>query len=236
MRDVAARAAGLEAVLFDVDGTLYRQAPVRRAMMTTIVRHHWTHPAAGVHVARIISAYRRAQEELRSSGFAGDLAAAQLDMASRSTGVEVGEVRRIVEYWIEEAPLDVVGSNPRDGLVEVLDTLEERGTRLAVVSDYPAIRKLEALGIADRFEVIVSAQNPSVGVFKPDPAGLVTALRLLRIEPDRALYVGDRADVDGAAAATAGMPFHLVGGSGRRTYGRARAARTTPTASRTEAL
>jgi beta-phosphoglucomutase-like phosphatase (HAD superfamily) len=233
MRDVPEQAVGLQAVLFDVDGTLYRQGPVRRAMLTRIVRHHAMHPARGVRVARIISAYRTAQEELRSSGFAGDVAAAQLEMASARAGVEPDEVRRVVEHWIEDVPLDVVGSNPRNGLVEVLDVLAVRGTRLGVVSDYPATRKLEALGIADRFEVVVSAQDPAVGAFKPAPSGLIAALQVLRISPDQALYVGDRADVDGTAAAAAGMRFHLVGDAGR---GKLRApASANPSMIRTEA-
>ncbi len=235
MRDVPRHAVGCEAVLFDVDGTLYRQGPVRRTMLTRIVRQHLAHPVTGVRVARIISAYRKAQEELRSSDFTGDVASAQLDMASARAGVGSDEVRSVVEHWIEEVPLDVVGSNARDGLVDVLDTLAARGTRLAVVSDYPADRKLDALGIADRFEVVVSAQDSSVGAFKPNPAGLLAALSALRVAPGAALYVGDRTDVDGAAAAAAGMRFHLVGSDGRGGTGDRASAEATPSAHRTEA-
>ena len=50
MRDVLGQVGAARAVLFDVDGTLYRQGPVRRAMMTQLVRAYLSKPSAGVSV------------------------------------------------------------------------------------------------------------------------------------------------------------------------------------------
>ena len=60
-----------------------------------------------------------------------------------------------------------------------------RGTKLGALSDYPAVAKLEALGIADRFDVVLSAQDPRVHAFKPNPKGLLVALEALAVEPAR---------------------------------------------------
>ncbi len=100
----------------------------------------------------------------------------------------------------------------RPGLVDVLDAIAATGARLGAVSDYPADRKLA--GARHRRPLRRGAVGPGsarVGVFKPDPKGLLVALGQLGVEPGEALYVGDRAEVDGRAAAAAGMRCVLVG-------------------------
>ena len=69
-----------------------------------------------------------------------------------------------------------------------------------MLSDYQAMPKLRALGIADLFDEVLSAQDPDIGVFKPDPRGLEVALQRLDVRPAEALYVGDRVEVDAIAA------------------------------------
>jgi FMN phosphatase YigB (HAD superfamily) len=211
MHDTLLRLDSLRALILDVDGTLYRQAPVRRAMARRIVRTHATRPWTGMRVARVLVAYREAQETLRASGFQGDVALAQTRLAAERTRVDPEEVAKLARRWMEEAPLDVIASSGRPGLVEALGAAAGRGIKLAALSDYPAERKLEALGVADRFDVILSAQDPRVQAFKPSPRGLLVALSELDVEPSDALYVGDRADVDVAAAAAADVRCLLIG-------------------------
>lgn len=202
----------IRAVVFDVDGTLYRHGPVRRAMIRRLVRAHWAHPSTGVRVSRLLAAYRHAQEALRSSQFEGDVASEQLAFAADRCGVDPSEVEACVAQWMEAAPLDVVAASARAGLIDALDALAARGIKLAALSDYPADRKLEALGIANRFAVVLSAQDPRVRAFKPNPRGLLVALAELQVACSEALYVGDRSDVDAAAAAAANVRCLLVGG------------------------
>jgi FMN phosphatase YigB (HAD superfamily) len=79
-----------------------------------------------------------------------------------------------------------------------------------VVSDYPAAAKLNALGIAHLFDVVLCAQDPAIGVFKPHPRGLENALERLGVDASEALYVGDRADVDAVAASAARIPCAIL--------------------------
>ena len=46
----------VKAVIFDVDGTLYRQRPLRRAMAVRLVAGHLLHPIRGMRTARILAA------------------------------------------------------------------------------------------------------------------------------------------------------------------------------------
>lgn len=208
----------LRAVIVDVDGTLYRQGPLRRAMLWRLLRAHLTAPGAGVRTLRALRAYRRAQEALRERrGDVSDLAFAQIEHACRASGVPARELGACVARWMESEPLGLVAACRRDGVVEFLRAARGRGLRLGVFSDYPPGPKLVALGVAGLFDVVVSAQDPEVRRFKPHPRGLEVTARLLGVEPGQAVYIGDRPETDAVAARAAGMACAILGG---RTPGR----------------
>jgi HAD superfamily hydrolase (TIGR01509 family) len=197
--------ARLKAVVFDVDGTLYRQAPLRRAMALRLLRAHLFRPLRGLRTLRVIGAYRRAQEHLRDAPAGGDLATAQLQWAAERTGVDRSDVAACVARWMEEAPLDLLPRLVQPGLAALLGALRARGLRLGVLSDYPAGPKLHALGLDGLFDAVLCAQAPEIGVFKPHPRGLQVVLERLGVAKEEALYVGDRVEVDAVAAAAAGV-------------------------------
>ena len=206
--------ASVKAVIFDMDGTLYRQAPLRRAMAVRLVRAHLTKPKQGVRTVRVLAAYRQAQEELRAAASHDDLAGAQLRLAAERTGVDQQEVARCVEHWMDTAALPLLARFGQPGMSESLQALRSAGLCLAVLSDYPVEAKLVALGVAEHFDVVLCAQQPEIGVFKPHPRGLEVALERLGVTAGEALYVGDRADVDAVAAAAASVPCAILGASG----------------------
>jgi putative hydrolase of the HAD superfamily len=201
----------LKAIVFDVDGTLYGQAGLRRAMFLQLVRAHLVRPWTGLNTFRVLGAYRRAQEVLREEGtIEGDLANAQVQLACRRAGAPEALVKSLVTRWMEEAPLPLLPRFMDPELPPLLQAARERGVRLGVFSDYPAAQKLRALGVAEFFEVVLTAQDPSVNRFKPDPCGLRETFRRLGATGAEALYVGDRAKVDAAAADAAGVPCVIL--------------------------
>jgi HAD superfamily hydrolase (TIGR01509 family) len=204
----------IKAAIFDVDGTLYDQSPLRRAMAGRLVRAHVLHPRRGYRVARTLAAYRRAQEDLRGGAASGDLRRAQVARAAAAVGIDQATAEQIVTEWIDRAPLELLARCARPGVDAALRSLRERGVRLAVLSDYPAADKLDALGLAEHFELVLSADDPAIGAFKPDPRGLEVTLARLGVDASEAFYVGDRADVDAVAAIAAGLPCVLVSGQG----------------------
>ncbi len=200
----------LRAVVFDVDGTLYRQGALRRAMAVRLVRAHLRRPLTGVTTLRILSAYRRGQEALRAAGGSGDVAQAQLRFASQATGAPPAAVQALVTRWMDEAPLDLLADLAQPGMKAFVRELRVRGIRLGVLSDYPAEAKLAALGVGGLFDSVLCAQASEVGVFKPDPRGILISLERLGVAPADALYVGDRADVDAVAARAAGVACAIL--------------------------
>lgn len=201
----------IRAVLFDLDGTLYRQAPVRSLMALELL----TLPLSGWLKApkrwRALRSYRKAQEQLRATDSRVP-AAAQLAAAARRTGLPVEEVERLVDEWMLVRPLKYLRLCRAKGLEPLLTFLNQSGVRIGVLSDYPAESKLQALGLTGCFSPVLCASAPEVGALKPSPRGFLLACRSWKLPPRDVLFVGDRPDVDAAGASAAGMPCVIIGG------------------------
>jgi phosphoglycolate phosphatase/putative hydrolase of the HAD superfamily len=202
----------LKAVIFDVDGTLYRQTPIRRTMLRRLFGLVVASPRHGAQTLRVLRAYRQAQEALRAGVVAGGIADAQIRLASERTNVDVDAVVQCVTKWMEEEPLASLQSCVQPGALEFLRRCRVKGLQLAALSDYPAEAKLRALGMTELFAVVRCAQSPDVNVFKPNPRGLHVILERLGLLAAECLYVGDRADVDAATAESAGMRCAILTG------------------------
>jgi putative hydrolase of the HAD superfamily len=90
----------------------------------------------------------------------------------------------------------------------LLDSLRQQGLKLGLVSNafdpgWLLHRDLEQMGLGERLDVAVFSSE--VGVRKPHPAIFERALSHLGVEPERALFVGDRLYEDVRGAAEAGM-------------------------------
>jgi FMN phosphatase YigB (HAD superfamily) len=210
MPDTRLSALPLNAVVFDIDGTLYRQDVLRRVMLIQLLRVHAINPARGWRTARVLQAYRRAQEHLRATAVSRDIAGAQIRLTCKNTGVDYDTVVECVTRWMEEEPLAFLPRCIQPGLLEFLQACKARGLRLGALSDYPAEAKLKALGVGDLFDVVLAAQDPDIDVFKPNPRGLLVAIDRLGAVASDSLYVGDRLDVDAPTAAAAGVRCAIV--------------------------
>ena len=101
----------------------------------------------------------------------------------------------------------VEGTEMIDGVVPGLDALLERGIHLGIVSTkyrYRIEAILDRWGARDRFHVIVGGEDTKN--HKPDPEGLMVALRSLGMRPVESVYVGDHV-VDAEAARLVPLPF-----------------------------
>ncbi len=209
--------ADLKAILFDVDGTLYHLEGIRRALELHFLRRYWYRPIRMRRVLRAVRAYGLAPESLRKSPLPGvDLEEAHLECAARVCGLPRDFVLESARQWLAEEPLAFIASHQYEGVQEVLSELADNGLRLGVFSDYPPRAKLRAMDIEKFFEAVVSAQDPEVQRFKPDPLGIQITLKRMGIAAHQALYVGDRPEIDGVAAERAGVAFRLIGNSHKR--------------------
>jgi HAD superfamily hydrolase (TIGR01509 family) len=200
------------AVLFDLDGTLYRQKPLRALMAAELLTLPLAGPRKAARRLTALRAYRHAQEALRSTTSAG-LAAEQINVAATASGLPVEEVDALVTEWMLQRPLKYLQFCRAPGLIPVLDALAAKGLRLGVFSDYPALAKIEALGLGRRFSPVLCSTDAEIAAFKPHPRGFLRACELWGLSPSDVLFVGDRPEVDAAGAAAAGMRCVIVGRS-----------------------
>lgn len=203
----------IKAIIFDVDGTLYHQGPVRLDLLRILLSQYWLRPFEGLKILRALRAYRNALEVVRATdGFSlVDQVTEQTRLACELTGFDGHFLTTSTERWMEKEPLTVLPRYTREGLLSFLELARERGIRMAVFSDYPPEDKLECLGIRTYFELAISARDPEVRKYKPDPLGLQVTLTRLGIQTQNAIYVGDRLETDAEAARRLGMKCVIVG-------------------------
>lgn len=202
----------IRAVLLDVDGTLYRQRPLRMQMMRALMLLPLR---AGLgktrRTLRAIRAFRSVLEQLRELPPGSGLAAQHFERAASLASMPEEELRRIIQDWMTERPLPRLAALRRPGLREFLSAQQRLDRPLGVLSDYATDAKLKALGVDDLITLQLCCTDPEIDAMKPHPHGFLRAAELWGIPAQNILYVGDRVSVDAGGATAAGMMCAIVG-------------------------
>jgi putative hydrolase of the HAD superfamily len=189
----------VDLVAFDVDGTLYDQRRLRILMARDMLLDAAVRRS--LDVVTIVRAYRQIREQL------GEREVPEFDRVLvaetvAASGYPAEHIGAVVEEWIERRPLAYLRRCRYLGLVELFAALRSRGKIIGILSDYPAVAKLGALGLcADH---VVCAGDDGIGVLKPNPRGLAALIGKVGTTARRTVLIGDRVDRDGAAARRAG--------------------------------
>ena len=189
--DAAEPARRLEAVLFDLDGTLCDTLPDLAAALDSAAREIGAGMVAGmVDEARLRPLVSRGTRAMLAGVLARDADPARNDQVRR---------RFLERYRTGVA----VRTRLFPGMNPVLEILERRGVRWGVVTNKHAWLTeplLEALALHRRAACVVSGDTAAHP--KPHPAPLLLACERLSVAPGAAAYVGDsRSDVDAGRAA-----------------------------------
>lgn len=179
----------LQAVLFDLDGTLVDTAPDLRHAVNRVLADHGRPPVAMEALRAVVSKGGRAM-----------LATAlpDLDEATREAMIPP-----FLAYYGDAVKVDSVLF---PGIAALLDAIEARGLRWGIVTNKPeglARAVVAGFGWEGRCAVLVGGDT--LPQRKPDPAPLLHACAALGIAAADALYVGDD-ERDILAARAAGMP------------------------------
>lgn len=172
----------VEAVLFDWDGTLADSAEASYRCYLDLFQ------GLGVAFDRAVFARTYSPDWLHTYRVLG-VPEEKWDEAS---------ARWLERYCGETIPL-VAGAR------EAVARLSRAGLRQAIVTSGDrsrVLRELRTLEVADHFGVVVCGGD--VAKKKPDPEGLLLALRQLAVAPERAVYVGDSPE-DAIMARRAGV-------------------------------
>ncbi|MCC7017491.1 MAG: phosphoglycolate phosphatase [Rhodospirillales bacterium] len=190
--------AGLEAVVFDFDGTLVDSAPDLAAALNRLLAQEGYPPIALNDVQMMIG---DGVPKLVERGFAAR------DRALTETERNEFARRFVADY----EPNATVATRPFPDAVETLAELKSAGLALGVCTNKPEAATHEILAAfgMDAFFAAVVGGDTVPGARKPDPAMLRETLRRLGTKPSAAVAVGDSPN-DVAAARAAGLPIVAV--------------------------
>jgi len=186
--------AAVDAVLFDLDGTLLDSGPLIIRTYQEVLREELGIEASP---ADIVAHFGRTL---------ADTFAAFTPHRERVPGL-------VRAYRIRNEALHDALARPVPGAAEAVRTLRAAGRRLAVVTTKRralALRGLTLMGLADAFDTVIAFED--VTAHKPDPEGVLRALDHLGTEPAAALMVGDT-PADLLAGRRAGVTPVAVGWS-----------------------
>ena len=166
----------LEAVFFDLDGTLVDTAPDFYVVLNRLLREHGRPEVSYQAVRATVSNGARALTELGFGMAPGDDGFdALLDQVLRAYGDHLAVDTRLF-----------------DGMAESLAWLEQQGLPWGVITNKPerfSRPVLAGLGLLERCATVICPDQ--VKERKPDPEGLLMAANAVGANPTHCVYVGD---------------------------------------------
>jgi len=176
----------LDAVLFDLDGTLVDSAPDLVAAMQRLCHELGAKAPDAAAVRSVVSKGGRAM------------------LRRGLPGLDEKRYDALLPRFLDIYAADIaVLSRPFDGVEELIAAIEARGARWGVVTNkagWLARPLLEHLRWSQRCSALVCGDCLSVK--KPDPAPILRACELAGVAPARCAYVGDdRRDIEAGCAA-----------------------------------
>ena len=209
----------IKAVLFDLDGTLYRQ-PILRGFMALEMLSQPIRMLSMRKAKRLWNAiyvFRKVREHIRDKGGKDEfLATLEYRVPAEQLGMDEKELEAVVKEWMYHRPLKYLKMAKRPGIDTFMQLLAKSKINIGVLSDYPSVDKLRSMGLDAYVELVLSATETQVNAFKPRPDGFLRACELWCLLPEQVLYVGDRPEVDALGAANSGMPCVIVGKKGKQ--------------------
>lgn len=191
-----------EALIFDLDGTLYDK---KNIVLNTMASHWREIPIlhASNKLRKTLKGIDLGNSEDFHNTFYGKIAEAS---GKKFSKVEHWYQRKFYPRFIRALKKKY---KARKKLIPLLEQMKGL-VPMAVFSDYSYVKeRLNALHIpTDVFTVMAGSEE--YGVLKPSPRPLLDIARKLGVPADNVLVVGDRVDTDGEAARMAGMMFYHI--------------------------
>ena len=186
-------------VSWDVDGTLYSVGRLKRQLLGMLLRE--VASGRGRAARGELAALRRYRQQVDRARSAGGILDEALQEGGGREALLSLEVR-----WYGRA---IKRTGPQAGVGDLLSFFVAKGVPQVVLSDYRAEYKLDSLGIKDRFASVYVGE--CLGHVKPSPRAFELIAADFQVHVASILHIGDRVDMDGAAARAAGCRCLILG-------------------------
>jgi HAD superfamily hydrolase (TIGR01549 family) len=185
-----------KAFIVDVDGTLYNQHKLRRAMFFKMVGYY------AIHFWKIkellgIFLFRKYRYKYKSASNDGII-----DMIADYLHMSQDRLRNVRYYWMDIAPLSVMPKYKYDNL---LDWLTVHNAKIYIYSDYEPTKKLNVLQL--QYEKAFFPDGKTITSVKPDINVISYIINEISIPKEQILYIGDDDTKDGESAKLVGIDY-----------------------------
>ena len=181
-----------QAIILDMDGTLYFQLPLRICMAFSLGAYYLLH-FYRLKELFLIKKFRQLREEGR---------------LEEAESLADDNMKKRLEFWIYEYPLKFVRLFRDKKLVASMNALKQKGTKIMVYSDYEPKSKIKVIGL--EVDAYFYPGDTIVECLKPDPRGLKNILNKSNKAPSECLFIGDRYEKDGLCAKSVGMDYIIL--------------------------
>lgn len=208
----------IEALLVDLDDTLYEYAPCEAAARVALVSRFVGLTGASEHEAKTVFAEARTSVKKRCATPSGHgrllyvhemlhevMRVAKAGSHEPVDATLLDQALALEEaYW--SAYLDTMA--PRPFAHALLEQVRARGLSVAIVTDLTLaiqLRKLQKLGLFGLIDALVASEE--VGADKPARAAFELGAQRLGVPLERCAMIGDNDEKDGEGARRLGIPF-----------------------------
>ena len=183
----------IQAVVFDVDGTLYPNYKMYIISLLFFFRHP--------HIAK---AFQRMRRKIRKIDHIEHFQEMQAEIMAEDLGISMEESSKILKKYIYGQFVDMFSWIKPFKIIEtVLKDFRSEGLKLGIISDFPVKKKLSFLELDSYWDVVMSADE--MGSLKPKKDAFLKTSEKLNIPPERIIYVGNHYVYDIIGAGSAGM-------------------------------
>lgn len=188
----------LDAVGFDIDGTLY---PAYRLNMR-VAPFCIGHPI-------LMTGFGKVRKKLHETGPVEDFFEVQAEMLSKKLGKTREETRSLLDTLIYQGWIkNYKKVRLYPGVKELLEECKAKGLKTGILSDFLPGQKLQNWGIDSLIDVSMGSEETNA--LKPSEIPFLKFAGKLGASPERILYVGNNEKLDCSGAKKAGMKTALI--------------------------
>jgi putative hydrolase of the HAD superfamily len=204
----------IDAVAFDIDGTLYPDWSFRVRLGPFLAAHAGFLIRFG-EARRTIRRWQRENPGVAHDDFFAWQASVLAPLLWRAEPDARALVDRLV-YGEWNAIFKRV--RPYAGVREAFQAFRQSGLKLGLLSDFLPSQKGDVWGLAPLCDAVLGSEE--TGALKPSPIPFLALARALGVEPTRILYVGNSPSSDVAGAKAVGMKTACIVGPLSALFGR----------------
>ncbi len=188
----------IEAIAFDIDGTLYPSWSLTIRALPYYARH-----------CIFFLKYGLVRNEMHRIFTKSDFREIQAELMGRRLRCDAEEAERRLEKVVYDYLKRYFLRIPCfPGVLEAFEAFKKAGFKLALLSDFPPEQKGEIWGVKKYCDAVLGTE--AIGVLKPAPHSFLRLSEILCVPPEKILYVGNSIKYDVRGAKNAGMKSAFI--------------------------